>query len=1104
MYKQFVFLALTLSSLVSSAQLDYKHEASGVHIAKGSNSMWQGEYDNSIDAFAKVNQSDTNYHIAQYNIVLAQYNNEEYTELEKTALAAIQDENDFTTKIYYWYIESLIKRKEFAKANVVITEAQGAFPLYFEYEYQSAKILTEKKQISEAVEVLHHVLNLHPQHSKSHYELAKIKADQGYITEAILGFEMAIISDLSSSVLQKSYLDVEDLMNNNYAITNKHKGENFFKTLDQIVKSKIALKPNYKSELGFDYSVDRQTDLLMKQFSFKESTNSFGMNYYGSFFDGVIKKGLQKGYILYMMSVIPSSEITKANSKNAEVITQFKAYFKSYWHEHQNKIKYPVGGVTYKVTHNYHTSGVLYGVGELENDVNVGDWIFFYKNGKIKSELSYNEKGELHGDCVWYDVYGNVSQKGKYENDGVNGLATFGRDNDCKWYTGTFVDNKLDGELELYRYNGTLLEKKNLSDTKLNGPWKQYSNSGTITGETNYKDGEIDGVYKSFYDNGKLYSEYNYTEGEIHGTYKKYHLNGKIAKEGKYQKGTQIGKWKRYDYNGGLESEYEFDKSGDEQGWYIKYRSNGDTLSKTPYSDGEINGIETDFYMNGNVLWEHYYKKGKLKKYINYDKLGAIISSGKKEYVLYDTFGHKYISSRLKKGKLHGLHRTYWKSGRLFKLKNYEEGFTTGNFETYYESGELEIKCTLKEGSYHGKYESFFNSGEKYAVGYYNEGDKIGEWNYYNPNGKISQKEYFTNGEVDGILTEYSIDGVKEYETKYSGNVIVRTDVFKDDSTFLKRYLTPQGNGDYSLLSPEGFKKMTSYLKGGNQDGAVTYFFPNGTKEETRSKLNGVYNGEQTVYHPNGKIQKQGNYIHGYKEGKWTAYHFNGNKLWEATYEYDVIRDSIVYYDDSGTKEKCYYYDFNGDKTKNVYYHSNGVVSSTTPFKYELVHGVLNNYSEDGKLMVSRKYNAGVIYEYSFLSEGKLLPYIPFSGTGKIEAKFDNGNNSVAFNLIDGLYEGRYVRYFSNGKICIEANYSKDEVEGKHSEYYANGNLKEEGEYSLGKLNGKHTTYYETGQVKREANYVFDDKHGVTKYFSNEGKLINTITYKDNVVIDIK
>lgn len=1104
MFKQLIFLAAFLAALFINAQSDFKFIPSGTYMTKGYSLLLNENYNESIDFFKQVHRSDTNYDAAQFNIVIAQFDSEQFLDLEKTALSAIQDENEYSSKIYYLYIESLIKLKDYKEANEVIAKGKKAFPLYFQYEYLSAKILIDQKKIKAAIETLHFILNIHPQHSESHYQLAKIKADQGYITEAILGFEMAIISNRSSSVLNESYVAMEDLMNNNYAVINKHKGKNVFKTLDQMIESKIALKENYQSSLGLNYMVARQTDLLAKQFAYKDETGSFGMNYYGRFFDMVIKNNLERGYILYVLSILNSPEIEKSIKKHSAQITEFENFLKNYWHEYQNKIKYPIKGETYVGDYNYSNSGILYGIGKIENDVNSGDWVFFYTNGNIKSKLSYNIKGELHGDCVWYDVYGNIFQQGTYENDKINGSATFSRNNNCKWYSGSFEDNEIEGELKLYANDGILLETKSLKNNRLNGAWKEYSKSGIVISECAYKSGKFDGLYRTYYNNGSLNEEYSYYLGKIEGDYRSYHLNGELANKGQYKNGIQVGQWTDYHYNGKVKGAYFYDQEGLAQKWHIKYSLNGDTISKTPYKNGKINGVKTDYYKDGSVLWEHLYKKGKLKKYTNYSKSGAVNSFGKKEYNLSDMFGFKYISATLKKGRFHGEHKTYYKSGRLLKLRNYSKGILIGEYKDYYESGKLETRCFLKNGLYHGKFESYHSSGQLYAVGYYNEGDKIGEWKYYSPNGKISQSEYFTNGVISGILTEYNLDGEKEYETKYNDQVVVRTDVFDKEGNLIKRYSTPQGNGDYSLLYTNGTVKMNGKLNGGRQNGEIVYMYPNGKIEESRVRINGVYHGVQTVYHSNGKVRRTGEFKQGFKEGKWVAYHYNGNKYWEADYTHDVIRDSITYFHTSGKIEKRIYYNIEGDILNRVDYHENGEIMSKTPYEFDLIHGEVNSYDETGTLMVSKRYNGGQIYEYSFNKEGKLLPYTSFNGTGKIEAKYDNGNKSAEFNLKDGLYEGVYVRYFSNGKTWIATNYFEDEIDGKYSEYYSNGILKTEGDYTLGELNGKYFTYHNNGQVESETTYVFDEKHGVAKYFTREGKLISTITYNENVVIDIK
>lgn len=1093
-----------MSSFIVDAQRDYEYVPSGENVSKGYSHLTKGEYDGAIKYFERVNQSDTNYHIAQYNKIIALFNDKQYVELEKTALKSLQNENDYASKIYYWYIESLIRSKKLEKANETISKALKAFPLCFEYEFQSAMILIDQKKLNKAIELLHKIINIHPQHSESHYELAKIKADQGYTTEAILGFEMAIISNRLSTVLQKSYVAMEDLMNNNYEVIDKHKGKNVFKTLDQMIQSKIALKDNYESKLGLNYMVDRQTDLLMSQFSFKENSNSFGMNYYGKFFNEVINKGFQKGYILYILGVISSDEIEKKKKKNAIELANFKKFLKAYWHEHQNKFKYAVNGVKYEGEYNYNYEGKLFGIGEIKDKFNVGEWTFFYKNGIVKSKLNYNENGELHGDCVWFDIYGNRSQGGKYKNGGNEGFANFSRANDCNWYSGNFVNDKLDGEFKLFRSNGALLEVKSLRDNMLNGPWIEYSKSGVVIGKSNYKEGKFDGEYKAFYDNGTLFSESHNIEGEADGDFTKYHLNGKVKAEGQFKSGNRIGKWKTYYYNGSLRSEYGYNKKGNVEGWVIKYSENGDTTSKAPYSNGVLNGIEFDYGFDNKLLWEHHYKKGKLKKYASYNRSGVLVSSGKKEYILHDSYGFKYISATLKKGKFDGIHSSYWKNGNLKKTMTYEEGVLNGKVEEFFESGELDERRFLKDGSYHGKFQSFHLSGKKYAEGYYSNGDKVGEWKFYNQNGSISQIEFFSDGVLDGILVEYDNVGIKQYETKYHGGVVVRTDVFKEDGSLLKRYSTPSGNGDYNLISTLGYKRLNGTLKGGNQDGKLTYYYPNGKVEEERTRINGVYHGEKSVYYTNGVLKSKGNYVHGYKEGKFVSYYYSGKKYWEATYEHGAIRDSSVYYYETGEKEKCYHYDFKGDEVKQVFYYKNGIVESLKHIVHGFIHGTRNRFDESGMLMVSRKYNGGEIYAYSYMENGALLPYISVKKDDKLEPKYSNGKTSEVHNIKDGLYDGYYARYFSDGKIWVETNYSKGEVEGKYSEYYANGQLKSQGDYSFGELNGLQVEFYFTGQVKTETTYLFGAKHGTRKYFSKEGKLINTITYNDNVVVDIK
>ena len=74
-----------------------------------------------------------------------------------------------------------------------------------------------------------------------------------------------------------------------------------------------------------------------------------------------------------------------------------------------------------------------------------------------------------------------------------------------------------------------------------------------------------------------------------------------------------------------------------------------------------------------------------------------------------------------------------------------------------------------------------------------------------------------------------------------------------------------------------------------------------------------------------------------------------------------------------------------------------------------------------------------------------------------------------------GLREGIWKYYFNDGKIKYEGSYSQGNPDKRHKYYYPYGVLKED-------------QYYELGI--REKNW---------KKYDEEGNLVMTITYKNNI-----
>jgi antitoxin component YwqK of YwqJK toxin-antitoxin module len=75
--------------------------------------------------------------------------------------------------------------------------------------------------------------------------------------------------------------------------------------------------------------------------------------------------------------------------------------------------------------------------------------------------------------------------------------------------------------------------------------------------------------------------------------------------------------------------------------------------------------------------------------------------------------------------------------------------------------------------------------------------------------------------------------------------------------------------------------------------------------------------------------------------------------------------------------------------------------------------------------------------------------------------------------------------------------------DGQWKAFYADGTLKFKGTYSQGNPDGQHLYYYESGKLKEEQNYRMGIRQKTWKKFDEEGTVILSITYKDDVEISI-
>jgi antitoxin component YwqK of YwqJK toxin-antitoxin module len=192
----------------------------------------------------------------------------------------------------------------------------------------------------------------------------------------------------------------------------------------------------------------------------------------------------------------------------------------------------------------------------------------------------------------------------------------------------------------------------------------------------------------------------------------------------------------------------QIDKNGKRQGiWQGTYEE-----SKRPkYKGTFVNGLETgtfEFYDDtkaGKVIATRVFNAKDHSAYTTfYDQKGNKVSEGNVVNKLFDgiwTYYHlesKTIMSteNYLKGKLEGLKKVYFKSGKIAEETYYTNNLKNGVYKNYAENGVILEETYYVNGIYHG--EAIFRAidGTITSKGKFVNGEKKGLWQFYK-NGKL-------------------------------------------------------------------------------------------------------------------------------------------------------------------------------------------------------------------------------------------------------------------------------------------------------------------------------------------------------------------------------
>lgn len=187
-----------------------------------------------------------------------------------------------------------------------------------------------------------------------------------------------------------------------------------------------------------------------------------------------------------------------------------------------------------------HPNGKIRYSGQFLNDIPVGEFRYFFSNGKLNAIVNHKGNG-IHASTSVFNEAGDTTAKGFYFSQQKDSIWNYYDKNHKIISTELYHKGLANGCWVLYYPGDTLAaEKTSYKNGKKQGDFIQYFSNGSIKVKGQYQNDILSGVYRSYYPDGKALNEGRYTDGLADGLWKYYTNDGRLKREEWLKKGELL------------------------------------------------------------------------------------------------------------------------------------------------------------------------------------------------------------------------------------------------------------------------------------------------------------------------------------------------------------------------------------------------------------------------------------------------------------------------------------------------------------------------------------------------------------------------------------
>lgn len=1019
------------------------------------------KYDIAIKELLSIPKRDTNYVWAQARLAELYNFNKQYPEAIAAADFVLKVPSEFKGAMYNMKARAYEEQKEFDKAIEIVQTALKEYPYSTPLRYWLATSYHNKLDYHNAIKAYFDVLEISPFSSNAHLNLGSIAMWTGHKTQAILSYGVYLALNNTHNAQLQTLEAICSNQAENEGAAKDRAGANGFEKLDQILRAKIAMDKNFKTEVPIDGSLVKQIEMLVHQLNtVSSSENDPWVGFYVPLYKTLGDRKVVEPFLYHILTSSPIEAVKKWNSKNEKALKVFYDVFNTAIARDRGTVRAPAAlGLGAITNAGYDDDNKVNGVGGMVNGKRQGRWIYYFSNSERSAEGQY-EDGVKKGEWIYYNNkgirtatenedtgeitswYPNGSREVHYftKDQQVTGEITFYHPCGSVSERRTHKNGKREGKSQHFYKNGAVKSDLEYLDGKLTNVWIDYDETGKVTARAGYKEGLRHGTRESLWPNGKLKDREIYVDGKFDGASEAYYDNGRLRYKGMNANDVSVGEWLYYDRRGRLIERRFFDDKGERDG-------------------------ENLFYHDGKVYRKDVYTHGVLTASSAYDKSGKEIWAAGSPDGTFDAkrfypTGELQWEGRFKKGEWDGKWTKYYLAGPVHMVYNFKDGEYDGEQTDYFRNGSTKLTARYKDGSREGYYTEYYNGGAKMREGWYSGGAAQQQWIYYHPDGSITEDLYFLNDKLADSAFVYSVEGKLCDRNFYEAGEMVTSSTFYSNNLMWQTDARKSESYDLKLASGQTHTRYST--KCGMIDGTFERSYPDGSPREKFSYAMGVIDGPYRSYDEMGNVEATGDYISGKQWGTWRSY----NRAGKIDQDICLIDGEI-------------------DSVLNAYY-EHGVLYTTAEFSNGQRNGLHRALAPNGVPIVEKIYDDGQIAAVRTTGKnGQFGEWMPMRSSMNVVAYYAGGAKAYEEKYVNGSLDGNKRIWYPDGKLCLDYNYKDGDSEGPFADYYPNGKVLMKGQYHLDVLTGKFEVFSENGKPLFMANYRLGRKSGQSIVYSN-------------------